>query len=231
MSQQQTDDSTSIDKEKTVTFVGYIDEDIMDVRRAVDDIFEADYYDTYMHESTTRKYIVDGEEKTCYDSSLFNALKEENLENIRCVEETKEEERYKTGVDYAVRELAEEHFENTVPEALPDEDLTIFGRRVRLNDDFSTILRVFSYFEGMRMLKHIDDAEEGDQFVDDDETEYPVLKAKMKIEAEDERTFERLDEKVVQPFYEFFWDCPLIERVRVRDCEIKTTEKGSCLNI
>jgi hypothetical protein len=230
MSESETQDPTEAEIDKTSTIIGYIPANYGSIREWADDIAERDYYETYTSEDNTY-WLVDENsgDREEIAGSLYDKL-QGNLKNLRVEVETEETEEHSYRADRISSKIVSD-----IEDCLPENVLTLEKRRFagkpRYKDsDGNTKVYIHAGVTQTPMLKHMEEQQADDVFVDEDE-EYHAVRIRVKSKGLSEDEINAVDETVTAELMKELGRHDEIWKVRMAQCEKQTTEKGACLNL
>lgn len=215
--------------EKTVQVVAYLNyPDDMSLRNIAADMRPGfDWYRREEFESETKVVNVMGLSHEV-DDELHEAISGANSGEITTdvITETR------TPYEHSVRKLAKEVF-NDLAENLPETILGEYSYRSIFqtweNPDRETVVNVYRYADTMPMLKKPHKIEDDDLYEGDKER--PVLKYKIKVEAETEDDMDEIQVIIIDQVVDMLGNMNAVDTVRWYNCERIEKVSGSCINI
>lgn len=215
---------------KTVTILGYMGEaGDMNERQWADKRNEdKDYYEREEYEYTDY-YMVLRDEKEEISEERYKTLQNMSIGEIGVEKETYTKDSFGYSPSREVSETLKWML-RTMEFDLPENyDLQPTWKQVK-DENGDRVVNFYTYLDTRPLLKHPSKITDEDPY-EDEETDYAVMRIKVKISNVNEEGMEMLTEKVIEPLVERMAKDQDVERVRWTDCKVKREEEGACLNI
>ena len=232
MSKAQNTDGETVEQEvnKTVTVMAYLKEQGYESKRecAADIDDRIDYFDKYEDESHDY-FIVDGKEKVEITEDLYERMANKDTGELIVRKVTETETNYSWGVNKAAKNTFGDTFEELECMQEGKYETTLFGVGIK-EPDGDNLCSVYRSLEHVPMLKHQSEIDGEDVYVDESESYY-AIQLRFRMNGVTEETAEEVTDEFVEPAIKGVAKHPLVQKIRVMDCETKKTEKGACFRV
>jgi len=215
--------------EKTVQVVGYLDFPAGMKMREIGDVMfpQVDWYERNEFETESKVVNVMGLSYKVGDD-LHDAISNANSGEVSTDVITERKTPYANATKKVAKKIWTESDDD-----LPDTILGEYESRPVLgsyrNEAREKAVKVYRYVDKMPMLKEPDEIEKGDLY--EDGVDKPVVKFKIKANAESEEDMEEIQVLIIDQFVDLLGTLGVIDTVRWYNCERVEKTTGSCINI